>query len=71
MSDRADGLTLRIKSRPGNWRRIRIEPRSDGRYDYHTDRWSGCKWLPEGHEIVADVEAEGALPGAAVLEEVR
>lgn len=27
--------------------------------------------LSEGHEIVADVEAEGALPGAAVLEEVR
>jgi len=73
--DRSDGLTIRftpldlsgevVTRRPPE--RIRLDPRSDGRHDYHEGTWNGCKWLPRGHDVVDDLEIEGAVDGAAVL----
>jgi hypothetical protein len=74
-SDRTDGLTIRFTPldlsgevptrRPPE--RIRLDPRSDGRHDFHEGQWNGCKWLPRGHDVVIGLEIEGAVEGAAVL----
>jgi|GEM_PF-3502568 len=69
MPDRTDGLTIRFRPNAGrgDYERIRLEPRTDGKADYYEDTWNGCKWLPRGHDVVADLEIEGAVEGAAVL----
>jgi hypothetical protein len=69
MPDVSDGLTIRFRPNAGRAdpERIRLEPRTDGMADYYEDEWNGCKWLPRGHDVVADLQVEGAVDGAAVL----
>ena len=69
MPDASDGLTIRFRPNAGRGdaERIRLEPRTDGMADYYEHTWNGCKWLPRGHDVVADLQVEGAVDGAAVL----
>ncbi|GAB6863292.1 hypothetical protein ACFR97_10370 [Haloplanus litoreus] len=68
-SDRPGGLTIRFRPNSGRGtpERLRLESRTDGLHDYYEDYWNGCKWLPRGHDVLADVEVEGTLDGTAVL----
>jgi hypothetical protein len=39
----------------GPKRRVRFEPRSDGRWERLSEEWTGCRWRTTGREIVETV----------------
>lgn len=66
--DRSDAIVLRIDRMAGQSERIRLEPRSDGRWDRYQDEWTGCNWRAVGHEIVEDV---GLAAGEEIVQAPR
>lgn len=58
-----DELTVEFTPARGPRRRVRFEPRVDGRHWRYTEVWTGCSWREEGRELVDDVaiDAEGVM----------
>lgn len=56
----AEAITVRWDPARGPPRRVRFEPRSDGRWMRIESVWTGCKWRPTGREVVTDVGVEQA-----------
>ena len=67
MRDRLEITFLETQSNERRQRVLETRDRSAGTYDYVESVWNGCVWKPRGHEIVTDLEIEGALPGTAML----
>ena len=61
--DRTDAIEVTYRQLRSSPRRIRFEPRSDGRWERSTAVWTGCVWRATGSELVQDVEiAKGSEP---------
>lgn len=58
MTDHSDAIIVRWEPARGPPRRLRFEPRSDGRYRRVTEEWNGCAWRATGQEIVTDVAVD-------------
>lgn len=62
MTDRSDGFAVVYDDADGRPpRRLRFEPRDDGRWDRIEEIWSGCSyWRPVGRAVCERVELDTA-----------
>lgn len=55
-----DAIVVRVTPVGGPPERVVFEPRADDRWTRREQRWTGCRWVTRGTDVVESVAVEAA-----------